>query len=103
MKQTERIERMEGYLDTASAAVAEMSEAAEKYEKAQTALKKLSGYYGSTLWMKDYEDDENGKLPPDLKRGVLSEDAVYNLLDDNRELMLKMLKILTKAMEGGVF
>ncbi|MBQ3516767.1 MAG: DUF4298 domain-containing protein, partial [Lachnospiraceae bacterium] len=37
-------------------------------------------YYGSDIWRKDYEDDESGKLPADLKRGVLSEDAVYHLL-----------------------
>ena len=31
--------------------------------------------------------DEQGKLPRDLKRGVLSEDAIYNLLERNRELL----------------
>ena len=29
----------------------------------------------------DYEADERGELPPDLKRGVLSQDALYNLLE----------------------
>ena len=30
---------------------------------------------------KDYEADERGELPPDLKRGVLSQDALYDLLE----------------------
>ena len=33
--------------------------------------------------MKDYEDDEAGKLPSDLKRGVLSEDLVYDLIRED--------------------
>jgi len=45
-------------------------------------LKILIDYYEGPLWREDFEADEAGKLPKDLKRGVLSEDAVYNLLTD---------------------
>ena len=62
MKQIERIERMERYLDESSEAVRALSEALERYEAIHANLKKLSDYYGSTLWMKDYEDGEAGKL-----------------------------------------
>ena len=44
-------------------------------------LKNLEHYY-ETEWMKDYESDEKGELPSDLKRGVLSEDGLYDLLYD---------------------
>ena len=37
---------------------------------------------GSGKWQEDYEADEAGKVPADLKRGVLSEDGLYNLLHD---------------------
>ena len=50
-------------------------------------------YYASRQWMTDFEDDAQGKLPPDLKRGVLSEDAVYNLLADNDWLMERIRRI----------
>lgn len=40
----------------------------------------LNTYYTSGLWLEDYEADERGELPPDLKRGVLSQDALYDLL-----------------------
>ena len=33
--------------------------------------------------------DEAGNLPPDLKRGVLSEDGIWNLLSDYREIQKK--------------
>ena len=31
---------------------------------------------------KDFCDDEKGLLPADFKRGVLSEDGVWNLLEE---------------------
>ena len=40
----------------------------------------LDEYYTSGEWLEDYEADERGELPPDLKRGVLSQDALYDLL-----------------------
>ena len=46
----------------------------------------MSAYYGSDTWKQDLEDDRQGLLPQDLKRGVLSEDGIWNLLEDWREL-----------------
>ena len=46
----------------------------------EALLSCLLRYYEGGQWRKDYELDEQGLLPRDLKRGVLSEDAVYNLL-----------------------
>ena len=100
MKQIERIKQMEQYLDDSYDAVRALSVALNRYEAIQKSLEKLSAYYGSTLWMKDFEDDENGKLPKDLKRGVLSEDAVYDLLTDHHELMLRMSRAVTKSIDS---
>ena len=100
MKQTERIERMERCLNESEQTIRALSEALERYESIQPLLKKLSDYYGSSLWMKDFEADEAGKLPKDLKRGVLSEDAVYDLLTDHHELVLRMSRAVTKSIEG---
>ena len=44
-------------------------------------LRALETYYTSGEWMEDYEADERGELPPELKRGVLSQDALYDLLE----------------------
>ncbi|MBR5301520.1 MAG: DUF4298 domain-containing protein [Clostridia bacterium] len=48
-------------------------------------IRKLMAYMNSGIWLADYESDERGELPQDLKRGVLSEDGLYNLLDDFKE------------------
>ncbi|MBO5624651.1 MAG: DUF4298 domain-containing protein [Prevotella sp.] len=90
MEQIKRIREMELRLDRASAAVMELSAALDKYEDAQEAIASLEAYYGSDEWRKDFADDEAGRLPQDLKRGVLSEDAVWNLLSDNRDLKARI-------------
>ena len=40
----------------------------------------LLAYYESGQWLQDYEADEQGQLPPTLKRGVLSQDGLWELL-----------------------
>ncbi|WP_242832049.1 DUF4298 domain-containing protein [Butyrivibrio sp. VCD2006] len=53
----------------------------------QDDIQNLASYYGSRQWRKDYEADEQGLYPENLKRGVLSEDGIYNLLERNKEIM----------------
>ncbi len=102
MPQLERIKKMEACMDTASAAVRNLETALEQYEQAYEALAELSEYYGSLIWMEDHEADEAGELPEDLKRGVLSEDLLWNLLADNREAAGKMMRILARSMEKKI-
>ncbi len=103
MEQMERIKKMEACLDAFEEAIRGLSEALSVFETVQPLYRQLSDYYGSDLWMQDFEDDEAGKLPKDLKRGVLSEDAVYDLLTENRELLVRMLRLVTKALEADDF
>ena len=77
---------MEQLFDFSSEAIKEHPMPLDKYEEAKKAIVSLSDYYNSKEWRQDYEADEAGLLPKDLKRGVLSEDGVWNLLSDWREL-----------------
>ena len=75
-----RVERMECCFDALWEA-AEKDPALVKNDPALSALLRgLVWYYDGGQWLKDYETDEKGLLPVDLKRGVLSEDGVYDLL-----------------------
>ena len=42
----------------------------------------LRDYYSGGQWLRDYEADERGELPRDLKRGVLSQDGLWNLMEE---------------------
>ena len=96
MEQIERIRQMEQQFDKASAATKGLSAALDKYLKAQKAIQMLNDYYGSDVWKQDFADDESERLPKDLKRGVLSEDAIWNLLADSHELNQRLQEVATK-------
>ncbi len=91
-KQLARIRKMERRLNRASAAVKRLEAALDKWDDAQEAIAALNEYYGSDLWKQDLADDEVGRLPADLKRGVLSEDGIWNLLTNCRELTSRLKK-----------
>ena len=44
----------------------------------------LAAYMDGGQWQKDYFADEQGRIPKDMKRGVLSQDGLYNLLQEVR-------------------
>ena len=93
-----RIQEMERRLEEATAAVGLMEEALERYMAAQEAVERLASYLDSEEWQRDFADDEKGLLPQDLKRGVLSEDGIWNLLDNNRDLASRMQEIADKIL-----
>lgn len=51
-------------------------------KKMQVKVSLLNQYLESGQWLRDFELDEKGELPKDLKRGILSEDGLYNLLSE---------------------
>ena len=87
MEQIERITQMERKMERAAMAVLNLSAALEEYEAVQGDIITLSEYYSSAEWKQDFDDDEAGKLPTGLKRGVLSEDGIYDLLEQYKELI----------------
>lgn len=82
----DRITKMEFYFDTIQKALEINPDFLNKEAPAGIMLQELTEYYENGQWMADYEADEAGQLPRDLKRGILSEDGVYNLLFDIEQL-----------------
>ena len=83
----ERIQYMESIFDQLQEIVRNEPHRLEEVQQKQK-LEILMDYYEGGQWLRDYESDERGELPEQLKRGVLSEDGVYNLLTElnNRTL-----------------
>ena len=80
MTREERIAYFEALLDRGERAAAALETALADYGAARDGLRALEAYYTGPDWMADFAADEAGLLPASLKRGVLSEDAVYDLL-----------------------
>ena len=85
-----RIRKMERRLNRASSAIKKLSSALDRYKEVQEDIAALNDYYGSDNWKQDFADDEAGRLPANLKRGVLSEDGIWNLLEAHRELQKRI-------------
>ena len=77
-------------MNRALKAVRAMDAALNAFELVQGDIRTLDEYYGSEEWKADLAADEAGLLPPTLKRGVLSEDSIWNLLEDNKDLLRRM-------------
>jgi hypothetical protein len=81
-KQIERITQMEQRFNKVLAVILDDRKTPEMLEAIKNDVAVLNEYYGSELWKQDFVDDEAGRLPTELKRGVLSEDGLWNLLSD---------------------
>lgn len=90
MTQTERVAYFEDILNRSVAASARLEAALDEFEALQPLVRELDAYYGGADWRADYADDEAGRLPKTLKRGVLSEDAAYDALTENRRLLARL-------------
>ena len=80
-----RIQRMEARFDRLRQAM-EQNPASLFCDRQLIAMRKrLLCYYEGGTWLADYQRDERGELPANLRRGVLSEDGLWNLLIDIEE------------------
>ena len=100
MDSVSRINKMEDLLDEADLQVGTFAAMLNRFEKMQPGMVELSQYYGSEEWYQDLAAYDVGKLPEDIRCGVLSEDAVYDLLAKRREIAIRMLKLATNILKN---
>ena len=75
---------MEALFNELQAALAEANTDKATTASLQAKADELAAYYASDEWKADFLADEQGLLPKDLPRGVLSEDGIYNLLEKEK-------------------
>lgn len=91
---------MEGRLDRVQQAIHTLRDALADYEAAREDIEELHDYLSSEEWRADFEADEAGRLPAGLKRGVLSEDGIYDTLEDYSEAAAEMLDAISSILRG---
>ena len=94
-KTIDRIKKNEERLDNINNCIKNVENALEEFKKNKKSINMLNKYYGSNNWFKDKEAYEKNEIPK-IKAGVLSEDAVWNMNDDIKELILEM-KLIVKS------
>ncbi len=86
MNVPDHICKMEAILDKAHSILDELEQKIAEFKAFQPELRKLEEYYASPQWKKDFDMEEKGLFPKDVKRGVLSEDGIYDILERNKEM-----------------
>lgn len=81
------ISYMENLFDEILSAQSALERSIENYKRLQPKVRELEQYYSGKQWRDDFSMDERGEIPADVKRGVLSEDGIYNMLERNREIL----------------
>ena len=88
-------------MNKASQAVKALNEALDLYAEAMESIEIIDDYLVSDEWQQDFDDSEAGRLPDDLKCGVLSEDGIWNVVDTSRELNCQMLDIVSSMLRNS--
>ncbi len=90
-----RIEDNEKRLNSLKQIVFQLKNDLDSFESNISEYQSLNQYYGSKDWFLDKTNFEKGKYP-NLKAGVLSEDAVWNLDEEVSEILSQMKEILER-------
>ena len=85
-----RIIQMEEIYERIQQKANALEQAISEYEELQSEIEKLEVYYTSQDWKNDFAMEERGEIPQGMQRGILSEDGIYNLLEQNKELMKRL-------------
>lgn len=64
-------------------------------------LEVLFAYYGSPEWREHFELDKKGQIPMHVPRGEVSEDGIYNVILDYREIVQTM-RIIANNIEQAI-
>ena len=89
----ERISKNEERLDKLLLNIKELEVALENFKASKKDLDLLNKYYDSKNWLKDKDAYENGSIPK-IKAGVLSEDAIWNMNEELKDLIKDMENIV---------
>ena len=88
---SERIEYYEPILRKSREELDAFRKELSSFRKQCKKIRELSAYYGSDEWFSDLESYENGEIDADTKCGVLSEDEIFDVIEDCRETAVGML------------
>ena len=98
-KDYSHITQMENIMIRQEKNVEKLGSILEELDGCQKDYEALTAYYYSEQRERDLEDEENHRIPNDLKRGVLSEDEVYNLFLDTHDAAIHMMETALRLLK----
>ena len=99
MEQLERIQKMEKHLNKYSQVLASAQEALAELESCQADYIQLRDYYIGQEFFDDLEFSNGPDFPENIACGVLSEDAVYDLMGEHFETAINLLDLSSSMLK----
>ncbi len=99
MDKYEHIAKMEQIMADHEVLMEQLSALLDAVEARQSDYAALIEYYYSSQRNQDLEDDSAGRIPEDMKRGVLSEDGIFDLIGDYRDNAIRMMELAIKMIK----
>lgn len=90
-----RIIKFENILDETEKILNDLEKVLDRLKENQKNYNELKQYYGSEEYIKDVDLDNTTDLYKNIKRGVLSEDVVYNLIGKSYDMYIQMIEVAT--------
>ena len=99
MKNYDHIVKMEKIRVQQEKMLQEIQALLEQLEECRGDYAALIEYYYSQQRAEDLADDEAGRIPQTIKRGVLSEDEIYELMGDYRDTAIHMMEVALRMIK----
>ena len=99
MSQLERIQKMEKHLNKYSQVLARAQEALVELERCQSDYIQLRDYYIGQEFFDDLEFSNRPDFPENIACGVLSEDAIYDLMGEHFETAINLLDLSSSMLK----
>ena len=90
-QQLQRIQEMETAINRYADLLSQTQNLLAQLQTEQETYIRLRDYYADSIYTEDVTLSISPAFPANQPSGVLSEDALYNLLDDQRQVALDML------------
>ena len=90
-QQLQRIQEMETAFNRYADLLSQTQNLLAQLQTEQETYIRLRDYYTDPIYTEDVTFSNSPAFPANQSSGVLSEDALYNLLDDQRQVALDML------------
>lgn len=92
-QQFKHIKQMEHILNQMNELMETLRTTHAQWAEVQADYDALVSYYGSAQWHADNEAYDRGEIPKELPCGVLSEDAVFNLIAEQQAVAVEFVKL----------
>ena len=91
-EQCDNIDRMSKILLERQEILDKLESVLDELDEKNDEFQAIKEYFSSEQRMKDIDADEKGEIPESINRAALTQDELYNMLEDNHDVAVHMIE-----------